>query len=293
MMDLSYVLKDYRISHTAMIIYGLLESLSNAPISKQKGYVFISRKSIAARVNKCERTARKCVKELESVGLIQIKRMGRGLNDRIWVLPPHCTQEEAKKKISSSNLSIYRSKSVEVAALKVNKEKAMNNTVDKSINPENQALCASANVEDKGLTAKKGRPTNKRPHKDINKQKAARQQYINLLKVKLKYNEYIHDMFVMQEDIDALNRIIQTIANFMAGNTKIMVNGVLMDKKQWWDVVQNISQGEILRLIERIPHFNNVRKPYAYLMACIYNAALHETLTKPWFVPDEARFSMY
>lgn len=293
MTDLAFALKDYRISHTAMIIYGMLASLSNAAVSKQKGYVFISRRSIAAKVNKCERTARKCVKELESVGLIHIKRMGRGLNDRIWVLPPHCPQEEAEQKIANSDLSIYRSKTAKVAALNINTEKANNNHVDIPINPTNQRLSVAQCSEDKGFTARKGRPTNKRPRKNVVKEMETRQHYINLLKDKLKFEEYKHDLFVMREDIEAFNKLIILIANYMSSNTKIMVNGTLITKKQWWEVAKNITQDRILRIIEKIPYFENVRKPQAYLLACIYNSALQEILMKPCFVSDEIRYCGY
>lgn len=282
MTDLAFALRDYRISHTAMIIYGVLNSLSNAAVSKQKGYVFISRKSIAARVNKCERTARKCVKELESVGLIHIKRMGRGLNDRIWVLPPHCPQEEAQEKINSADLSIYRSKKAEVAALNVNTEKVNNNQVDISINPENQRLSVAQRQDDKGFTAKKGRPTPKRPRKDIEKETALRKHYTEVLKKQLKYDEYSHSFFTTMEDEEALRKLIVLMANFMSGNTKIMVNGALLTKYQWWEVVKDITQDEILTIIEKIPYFKGVRKPQAYLLACIYNSAIQETLIKPW-----------
>ena len=293
MTDLAFALRDYRISHTAMIIYGMLNSLSNAAVSKQKGYVFISRKSIAAKVNKCERTARKCVKELESVGLIHIKRMGRGLNDRIWILPPHCPQEEAEQKIANSDMTIYRTETVKVAALNINTNKANNNQVDISINPENQRLGVAQRPEDKGFTAKKGRPTNKRPRRNIEKETALRKYYTDLLKKQLKYEEYRHDYFTMREDVEALEKVISLIANYMSGNTKIMVNGALLTKSQWWDMVKNIEQWQILDLIAKIPHFQNVRKPQAYLLACMYNSALHETLMKPWYIPDSVRDNLY
>ena len=276
-----------------MIIYGMLNSLSNAAVSKQKGYVFISRKSIAAKVNKCERTARKCVKELESVGLIHIKRMGRGLNDRIWILPPHCPQEEAEQKIANSDMTIYRTETVKVAALNINTNKANNNQVDISINPENQRLGVAQRPEDKGFTAKKGRPTNKRPRRNIEKETALRKYYTDLLKKQLKYEEYRHDYFTMREDVEALEKVISLIANYMSGNTKIMVNGALLTKSQWWDMVKNIEQWQILDLIAKIPHFQNVRKPQAYLLACMYNSALHETLMKPWYIPDSVRDNLY
>ena len=293
MTDLAFALRDYRISHTAMIIYGMLNSLSNAAVSKQKGYVFISRKSIAAKVNKCERTARKCVKELESVGLIHIKRMGRGLNDRIWILPPHCPQEEAEQKIANSNMAIYRTETVKVAALNINTKKINNNQVDISINPENQRLNVAQRPEDKGFTAKKGRPTNKRPRRNIEKETALRKYYTDLLKKQLKYEEYRHDYFTMREDVEALEKVISLIANYMSGNTKIMVNGALLTKSQWWDMVKNIEQWQILDLIAKIPHFQNVRKPQAYLLACMYNSALHETLMKPWYIPDSVLDNLY
>ena len=272
-----------------MIIYGMLNSLSNAAVSKQKGYVFISRKSIAAKVNKCERTARKCVKELESVGLIYIKRMGRGLNDRIWILPPHCPQEEAEKKIANSDMSIYRTETVKVAALNINTKKINKNQVDISINPENQRLNATDRKEDKGFTAKKGRPTNKRPRKDIATETAVRRYYRDILEKKLKFEEYKRGFFNVEEDIEAFDKMITLISNFMSGNTKIMVNGALLTKKQWWDVVKDMTQQDITTIIYKIPYFKNVRKPQAYILACLYNSVLQESLMKPWYITEEER----
>ena len=289
MLDLCYYLREYHLSNTAMLVYGLLDGLSKASAKRGKPYTYISRRSIGERIGKSERTAQRAVKELERANLIMVKRMGRNLNDHIFVFAPKTTQEEKTATVETANHSVYVSglNTAKVSCPIVNTKKVISNQVDISINPENQRLTASNRQDDKGFTPKKGRPTNKRPHKDIAKETALRKHYTDLLKKQLDYEEYRRGMSMLYDDaeihIQALNKMIALMANFMSGNSKVMVNGALLTKNQWWDIAKEATQEQILNIIWKIPHFQNVRKPQAYLLACIYNSALHETLMKPWY----------
>lgn len=290
MLDLTYYLRGYAISNTAMLVYGLLDGLSKASGSQQKGYTYISRQSIAERIHKCERTARKAVKELEAVGLIKVKRMGRGLNDRIFVFAPNTPAAEKEGKVEGADLSVYRTETAKNAALIDNTQKAINNHIDISINPAN-ATDNAAKPQMKGQTAPKGRPTNKRPQRNVEERQRLRKKYRDYLRQQLKVEEYDKDIFTYYEDVEALKKMVDLMANTMVSKAKIMVNGALITNQQWWYVVKNISQNAILDIIWAIPKYQNVRNLHAYLLATIYNTAIQEQISKPWFVNREANYA--
>lgn len=276
MLDLTYYLRGYAVSNTAMLVYGVLWGLSGASARQGKPYTYISRRSIAARVGKCERTARKAVKELESVGLISVKRMGRGLNDRIAVFSPSMPQDVKEKKVKATDPSNCRSRAATFATLITNKESVNNNNTDNLSVPidDNAALRQKCG---------KGKPTNKRPHNNIDERRKIKKKYKEFLENSLKLNSLRSDLLSTGEEIESLEKIIELMSNTMASKGKIMINGTLLNPQQWWYVVKNISQTTILDLIYKIPRFKNVKNPRAYLLASIYNAAMDETLAKPWY----------
>ena len=269
MFDLTYVLRGYSISNTAMLVYGLLEGLSKASANRGKAYTYISRKSIAERVGKCERTARKAVKELEAVGLISIKRMGRGLNDRIFVFEPHTPQLEREQKAAGIDLSVYRSRVAEIAALNVNPEKVIKNT-DMSICPTKNET-AAAQPQEKGRTASKGRPTNKRPRRTKEQIKEQRKRYREYLEDKLSYIEHRRGLYTTTEDCDSLDNAIELLVNALISKRKIKVNGCYLNTEQYWNVIKNITDDNIFRVISKLGHAVHVKNTTAYFLASIYN----------------------
>ena len=273
-MDLAYVLRDYGISNTAKVIWGILDSLSRASAKNGKPYIWISRKSIAERANVCVKTAIKAIKELKSVGLIAEKRIGQGLNNHIFVVLPKTQEDEKKSKVETANHSNYNSRVVSSSIPYTNKEKGNNNIADISILPDNDT---------KGRTQPKGKPTQKRPRNNVEEKQRIRKQYRDYFRKQLRLEEYKKDMLTGYEDADALAKIIDFMANTMANKGKIYINGTLLTPQQWYYVVKNISQEEVLELIAQIPKWRNVRKPQAYLLSCLYNSALHSTLMKPWY----------
>ena len=280
-MDLTYVLRGYEISNTSKVIYGLLEGLSRASAAKGKPYTYISRQSIADRCGVCEKTVRNALKQLNAVGLITEKRMGRGLNNHIFVFLPKTPQEEKKKTVEAADHSIFQSRTVKNPVLYTNGEKVNKTHIDKSIYPDNDKDAASR--QNSGRTQAKGRPTNKRPHSNIEERKKIKKKYKDFLYLHLKVNAFVGDINTNGYECEALEKIIELMANTMAGKGRLMINGCLMNNQQWWYVVKNISQEQIIDLIYKIPHFKNVKNPNAYLLAAIYNAALQETLEKPWY----------
>ena len=273
-MDLAYVLKQYDISNTAKIIWGILDSLSRASAKNGKPYIWISRKSIAERANVCVKTTIKAINELKTVGLIAEKRMGQGLNNHIFVFLPKTQEEEKQNTVETANHSIYNSRVVSNSIPYTNKEKGNNNIADISILPDNDT---------KGRTQPKGKPTPKKPRKNVEEQQRLRKHYREYFRKQLKYEEYKNDMLTRYEDADALAKIIDFMANTMANKGKIYINGTLLTPQQWYYMVKNISQDEVIEIIARIPKWQNVRKPQAYLLSCLYNSALHSTLINPWY----------
>lgn len=280
-MDLTYVLRGYELSNTSKVIYGLLEGLSRASAAKGKPYTYISRQSIADRCGVCEKTVRNALKQLNAAGLITEKRMGRGLNNHIFVFLPKTPQEEKKKTVDAADHSIFQSRTVKNPVLYTNGEKVNNTQIDKSIYPDTDKVAASR--QNSGRTQPKGRPTNKRPHSNIEERKKIKKKYKDFLYQHLMVKDFIGDIMSNGYECEALEKIIELMSNTMAGKSRLMVNGCLMNNQQWWYVARNISQSKIIDIIYKIPHFKNVKNPNAYLLAAIYNAALQETLERPWY----------
>ena len=281
MFDLTYVLRGYSISNTAMLVYGLLEGLSKASANRGKAYTYISRKSIAERVGKCERTARKAVKELEAVGLISIKRMGRGLNDRIFVFEPQANQLEKEQKAAGADLSVYRSKVAEIAALNVNPKKVIKNT-DKSICPHKTETTA-AQPQEKGRTAPKGRPTNKRPRRTKEQIQEMRKRYREYLEDKLNYIQNCCSLLTTSEDCDALDNAIEMLVNTLTSKRKIKVNGCYLTTEQYWNVIKNITEENVFRVISKLGHAVNVKNTTAYFLASLYNETQTDTFYNSFY----------
>lgn len=275
MLDLCYYLRGYSLSATAMLVYGLLDGLSKASAKNGKPYTYISRKSIGEHIGKSERTARRAVKELERAKLIVVKRTGNNLNDHIFVFAPKATQEEKKTTVETANHSVYVSAQnrTEMSA-PYTTEKVIKNTMDISIHPAN---------DEKGHTPPKGRPTNKRPRNNVEERQRLRRKFREYFRNQLKFEEYKRSFFTTFEDTDALAKIIDLMANAMASKGKIMVNQTLITPQQWFYVVKNIEQNDVLDILAKIPHLKNVRNTTAYLLACLYNSAMESTLLKPWY----------
>ena len=281
-MDLAYVLRGYRLTNTARVIYGLLDGLSQASARNGKPYTYISRASIAERVGVCEKTVRTCLKSLKSCGLIAEKRVGRGLNNHIFVFSPKQPQEEKQKKVETADHSIYHSRTVKNAVLYTNTKKVITNTIDKSIYPANEDIAPTAQIKN-SVSSRKGKQTNKRPRVNIEEKQKAKKRYKEFLIRKWRIEE---DKFSLFDDIDeykAIEKIIELISNVMSSKGKIMVNGSLILPSQWWYVVKEISVRTIQELLFKLESARNVKNYRAYLLAAIYNSALEETLQKPWY----------
>lgn len=272
-MDLSYYLRGYEISNTAKVVYGLLDGLACASARKGKPYTYISRQSIAERCNVCEKTARTAIKQLKAVGLIVEKRMGRGLNNHIYVIAPNAPKDEARKTIEGADHSIYHSRAVKNPSVYTNAEK-VNNSDSKTIYPAQ---------DDKGITPAKGRPTPKRPRRNIEEQRKIKKRYKDYLNSRLRVEEMRKDMCATGEEVEALEKTIEVIAQTMASKGKIAVNGALLLPSQWWYAVKNLTQETIINLIYSVQRAENVRNRRAYFLACLYNSAIQETISAPFY----------
>ena len=281
-MDLSYVLRGYEITNTARVIYGLLDGLSQASARNGKPYTYISRESIAKRVGVCEKTVRNALKQLKAVGLITEKRMGRGLNNHIFVFLPQAPQEEKEKKVAAADHSIYQSSSVNSSTFYTNTEKVIKSHIDKSIYPVKEDNAPTA--QNKGTTAPKGKPTNKRPRVNLKAKEQAKRKYKEYLYKRLKVEEMLNDMWSDNtSEIEAIKKCIELIANACVSKGNIYVNGALITSQAWWYVVKNITQDSIIELIYKIAKTNNIRNWKAYMLSAIYNQALREVLEMPLY----------
>lgn len=264
-MDLAFALRGYEISNTAKVIYGVLDGLSKASMKQGKPYTYISRKSIAERVGVCEKTARTAIKSLIAVGLLAEKRVGQGRNNHIYVLAPHTPMEKAKH-------SIYQSRTVNVSLPYTNTEK-VNNSDSKTIYPAQD-------------NRKKDRPTPKRPRRNIEEQQKIKKRYKEYLANRLRLEEMRKDMFVSGVEVDALEKTIDMMAQTMTSKGKIAVNGTLLLPAQWWSAVRNLTQETVINLIYTMETARNVRNRRAYFLASLYNSAIQEMISAPFYAEN-------
>ena len=297
-MDLCYKLRDYNLSRSAMLAYNVLEALSNASAARGKSYTYISRKSLGERIGRSERTAQRAVKELERERLVVVKRMGRTLNDHIFVFPPRMPQEEKERQVKAADHSVYGAAKAPAAAATPScpaasmagqepskmaghnnngSQKINNNRIDKSINP--------------GKTMKKGRAT----PRQVRINKAEREKIVR------KYRDFFQNSLRLEEirkewvyvdntkDVAALEKVIDFMANTMARKTKIAVNGTLLTPLQWFEVAKHLKDEDVFRIIYKMPRYK-ARNPQAYLLSAIYNEALQTVIQEPFYDSNTAIF---
>lgn len=287
-MDLCYLLRGYQLSQSAILVYGVLEGLSRASAKRGKPYTYISRKSLGERIGRSERTAQRAVKELERAGLVAVKKMGRTLNDHIFVFPPQMPEKEKEGKVKAADHSIYGAvtaptapapscQAASMSGLEVtqmsghntNVQKINNNRID-SINP--------------GKTMKKGRAT----PRQVRINKAEREKIVR------KYRDFFQNSLRLEEnrkewvyvdntkDVAALEKVIDFMANTMARKTKIAVNGTLLTPLQWFDVAKHLKDEDVFRIIYKMPRYK-ARNPQAYLLSTLYNEGLQNVIQEPFY----------
>lgn len=274
--DLTYILKGYDLTNTQRVVYGVLEGLSRASAKKGLPYTYIGQNALAERVGVSPRTIYAALKRLKEVGLIMVKRRGQGKNNAIYVLSPSATKEERQVR-----QLICESRPAKNAKPYI-KNQRLNNNDSKTIHPHNDIDAATP--QDKGKTAVKGKPTNKQPRRrSIEERQLIKKRYKDYLLQKLKLYELKDFIFSDGDEIQSIEKIIELISNTMSSKGKIMVNGSLLLPSQWWSVVKNLSQETILNLIYKLRTAKDIRNYRAYLLASLYNAALQETISRPWY----------
>jgi len=274
-MDLTFVLKGYNLTNTQRVVYGVLEGLSRASAKKGLPYTYIGQKALAERVGVSPRTIYAALKRLKEVGLIMVKRRGQGKNNAIYVLSPSATKEERQVR-----QLICESRPAKNAKPYI-KNQRLNNNDSKTIHPHNDIDAATP--QDKGRTAKKGKPTNKQLRRSVEERQKIKKSYKDFLLQKLKVQELKDFIFSDGDEIQSIEKIIELISNTMSSKGKIMVNGSLLLPCQWWSIVKNISQETVLNLIYKLRTAKDIRNYRAYLLASLYNAALQETISRPWY----------
>lgn len=275
-MDLAYALSGYKLTNTARVIYGVLDALSCASAKKGFPYVWIGQRAIAERVGVCERTAHTAIKALASAGLIMIKRRGHCKTNLIFVMSPKATKQEKDK-----TRAICSSYPAKVAVHNITPKININNTDSKLSVPVNDNDAVSP--QDKGTTSPKGKPTNKRPRRNIEEKQRVKKQYKDYLIRKWKLEKLKNNWLADDDDIRAMEKLIELVSNTMSNKGKIMVSGALLMPIQWWSVVKDISQDAVLDLLYRLEHTTKIKNYRAYLLASLYNTAMEETLVKPWY----------
>lgn len=102
-----YQLNNIGMSRTAYALYSILRELNSGTGSRERGYVYASRETLAEYLRCSDRSVRKVVRELESLGLIRDVRMGRGLNNRIYLLDENVTGNNSRNSDSPRGDNVH------------------------------------------------------------------------------------------------------------------------------------------------------------------------------------------
>lgn len=280
--DVSYALKDYQISNTAKVIWGYLNGLAQASANKGLPYVYAGQKNIAERVGVTVRTVHNAMRQLQSAGLVKVRRRGQGLNNQTYVLSPVARELEKARDDRQSSGGSFQSGSEKNACPTIKAERVISNSIDYQSIPKNDNENAPTAQNLSGVTAKKNRPTNKRPLSKIAERSKRKAEYKRIMYQRLKVKEFkdswwLYDVNI-DDDIETLEKTIEIIANTAAGQGKIMVNGALLTPQAWWYCVQNITQDGVFEVVRRVNENFFVKNHKAYLLAALYNEGLQESL---------------
>lgn len=278
-MGVIYQMNHANIGRTAALLYQVLRELSSGEGSRARGYVYAGREYLAEICKCSDRTVRRALRELSDAGLIRDVRMGRGLNNRIYLeAVPSVPSRPDKTSVTHYNAKETKAKQ----ALSIHPQKEEPNApaarVDDGCIERNSkpVLSPWETVEGAFSTsAKKGKPTPKRPRRRSTEAKReARQRYADALRQRLFYGESGQTLAMLDDDGSrsaAAETAIALIADAVSTGRNVRVSGAYLNAAQYWDVVQWLDLDALETVLDRVNHAENVRNLTGYLYASLYN----------------------
>ena len=123
-MGVIYQMNHANIGRTAALLYQVLRELSSGEGSRARGYVYAGREYLAEICRCSDRTVRRALRELSDAGLIRDVRMGRGLNNRIYLLSSPAIGTTCQSRPDKTSVTHYNAKETKpIQALSINPQK--------------------------------------------------------------------------------------------------------------------------------------------------------------------------
>lgn len=287
-MGIIYQMKNTSIGKTAAFVYQVLRELSAGEGTRARGYIYAGREYLAEVCRCSDRTVRRALRELSDAGLIRDVRMGRGLNNRIYLLSQtnngisvqsrpdksvH-SQYNAKETNSNIDISIHQQKTdAPEARTDGQSESASTMRAEAHTKADSTPLTASAN---------KGKPTPKRPRNDrAERRRAARARYAEALRARLFLGESGQTLAMLDDDGSrsaAAEAAIAMLSDGLSAGRNIKVSGSYLTAAQYWEMVQYIDLAALEAVLERVNRAENVRNLTGYTLASLYNECMWRRL---------------
>ena len=275
-MGVIYQMSNTNIGRTAALVYQVLRELSTGSGSKDRGYVYAGREYLASVCKCSERTIRRAMRELSAAGLIRDVRMGRGLNNRIYLEPAQNVHSRPDKNAHFHN-NAKETKPIQAISIYPQKEEP--NAPAARMDGHEYDLKPSVRPQEPSTahvsTPAKGMPTPKRPRNDrAERRRAARAQYAEALRKRLFLGESGRTLAMLDDDgtrSAAAEAAITMLSDGLAANRNIKVAGAYLTAAQYWAMVQWLDLDTLETVMERVNRADNVRNLTGYLYASLYN----------------------
>lgn len=293
-----------RLSRNATLLFEVINELGNGSGSRDRGYIYASRQYMADRLHCSTRTITRAMLELKRAGYVHERRMGRGLNNRIYIAAIQSGNNEGGNKsagteaeticqvksgqivTSHNNPYIDKNTSTSIYPQGISQNDKTEQSAEKPafVTPAGK----SENSQDKRQDRTKHASTPRSPRFDrIARKMAARSKYYALLSARLKLSEpeyWAGNFCEFRDEYEAVVSSTRVIANAMSSGRKIAVNGALLHPEEYWLPLNAALTPEVIW--EAMSRWNTarmngaIRNPNAYLLAVIYNACVDRQLAR-------------
>lgn len=280
-----------RLSRNATLLFEVINELGNGSGSRDRGYIYASRQYMADRLKCSTRTITRTMHELKAAGYIAEKRMGRGLNNRIYIVERYQRGNDGTRNCPVKNGQIVTSQYNSLRD-KINNTSILpqdSKSDDPTTDPAMIATPASGienslSRHDRTKTAS----TPRSPRIDRKARKLeAREKYLGLLAARLRLSDaafWASNYCEYRDEYEAVVSLARLIANAIGSGRKIAVNGALLYPEDYWQPLQAaLSPDVIWEVLTRWDIARtraDIRNSNAYLLAVIYNACVDRQLAR-------------
>ena len=280
------------LSRNATVLFEVLCELSNCKSSRDRGYTYASRQYLADRLKCSTRTITRTMQELKRAGYVTEKRMGRGLNNRIYIAAVRIETE------ATAGGAICPVKNGQIVTSQYNplRDKINNTSIlpqdSKSDDPTTDPAMIATPASDENSLSRHDRTkhasTPRSPRIDRKARKLeARKKYLGLLAARLRLSDaafWASNYCEYRDEYEAVVSLARLIANAIGSGRKIAVNGALLYPEDYWQPLQAALAPdviwEVLTRWDIARTRADIRNSNAYLLAIVYNACVDRQLAR-------------